>query len=128
KEKPDKATADRYVDSGRYYWNSGMFVWRADTVLKELSMHLPESHKGLMEIVAAWGTERQNTVLDEVYPNLKRISVDFAVMEPAAQNKGKATVLTVEMPVEWMDVGSWPALADVIGQDLHNNAIDCSTC
>src|SRR5207237_54026 len=53
KEKPDKATADRYVESGRYYWNSGMFVWRCDTVLSELAAHLPEAHKGLAEIAAA---------------------------------------------------------------------------
>src|SRR5262249_44755513 len=59
KEKPDKATADRYVESGRYYWNSGMFVWRADTVLGEIAQHLPESHKGLTQIADAWGTANQ---------------------------------------------------------------------
>ena len=56
KEKPDKATADRYVESGRYYWNSGMFVWRCDTILGELAAHLPESHAGLMKIADAWDT------------------------------------------------------------------------
>lgn len=125
KEKPDKATADAYVESREYYWNSGMFVWRADTVLRELSLHLPESHKGLVKIAEAWGTPNQAKVLAEVYPKLKKISVDFAIMEPASQGKGKAAVLTVEMPVDWMDVGSWPSLADVIGQDDQNNAVDC---
>src|SRR5213078_2296426 len=57
KEKPDKATADRY------YWNSGMFVWRADTVLRELSMHLPDAHRGLMQIADAWNTPQQQPVL-----------------------------------------------------------------
>src|SRR4030095_12983920 len=65
KEKPDKATADRYVESGRYYWNSGMFVWRCDTVLDELAVHLPEAHKGLMKIGEAWGTPRGQQVLAE---------------------------------------------------------------
>ncbi|MGA2500165.1 MAG: mannose-1-phosphate guanylyltransferase [Tepidisphaeraceae bacterium] len=125
KEKPDKATADRYVECGRYYWNSGMFVWRADTVLKELSLHLPASHKGLTRIADAWCTPQQDTVLAEVYPSLPKISIDFAVMEPASQSKGKAAVLTVEMPVNWLDVGSWPSLADVIGPDGQNNATDC---
>src|SRR5947209_8051876 len=54
KEKPDKPTADRYVESGRYYWNSGMFVWRCDTVLDELKIHLPAAHAGLSKIASAW--------------------------------------------------------------------------
>jgi mannose-1-phosphate guanylyltransferase len=126
KEKPDKATADRYVESGRYYWNSGMFVWRADTVLKELSTHLPESHKGLMQISEAWDTPRQDAVLNEVYPKLPKISVDYAVMEPASQGKGAAQVVVVEMPIQWLDVGSWPALAETLDIDDHDNAHDAA--
>ncbi|MGE5612420.1 MAG: mannose-1-phosphate guanylyltransferase [Bacillota bacterium] len=128
KEKPDQATADRYVESGRYYWNSGMFVWRCDTVLRELSLHLPEAYKGLSRIAEAWGTPRQDAVLREVYPKLPRISIDYAVMEPASLNKGKAQVVTVEMPVDWLDVGSWPALAETLKIDDHDNAIDCEVC
>jgi mannose-1-phosphate guanylyltransferase len=128
REKPDKATADRYVESGRYYWNSGMFVWRADTVLRELSLHLPDSHRGLLRIAEAWGTPQQQAVLNEVYPSLTRISIDYAVMEPASQGKGKAHVVTVEMPVEWIDVGSWPALADTLRVDDQENALDCDVC
>lgn len=124
KEKPDKPTADRYVESGRYYWNSGMFVWRCDTVLNELAAHLPESHRGLTQIAAAWDTPQQDTVLNEVYPALKKISIDYAVMEPASQNKGKAHVAVVEMPVQWLDVGSWPALAETLKTDEHNNAAE----
>jgi mannose-1-phosphate guanylyltransferase len=125
KEKPDKPTADRYVESGRYYWNSGMFVWRCDTVLNELAAHLPESHQGLARIGAAWDTPDRERVLGEVYPTLKKISIDYAVMEPASQNKGKAHVTVVEMPVQWLDVGSWPALAETLKTDEHNNAIEC---
>src|SRR5438876_3848250 len=79
KEKPEKANADRYVESGRYYWNSGMFVWRADTVLRELSLHLPDAHRGLMQIADAWNTAQQQQVLREIYPKLPRISIDYAV-------------------------------------------------
>jgi mannose-1-phosphate guanylyltransferase len=122
KEKPDKPTADRYVESGRYYWNSGMFVWRCDTVLNELAAHLPESHKGLAQIASAWNTPQRQAVLNDVYPNLQKISIDYAVMEPASQNKGKAHVAVVEMPVQWLDVGSWPALAETLDTDEHNNA------
>lgn len=123
KEKPDKPTADRYVESGRYYWNSGMFVWRAETVLNELAALMPESYKGLSAIADAWGTPNQETVLNQIYPTLKKISVDYAIMEPAAQGKGKAQVAVVEMPVQWLDVGSWTSLAETLRTDEHNNAI-----
>jgi mannose-1-phosphate guanylyltransferase len=126
KEKPDKATADRYVESGRYYWNSGMFVWRCDTVLNELASHLPESHAGLMKISEAWGTPAQQSTLESVYPKLPKISIDYAVMEPASQAKGKAHVVVVEMPVQWLDIGSWPALAETMDVDDHNNAVSAA--
>ncbi|HSV12941.1 MAG TPA: sugar phosphate nucleotidyltransferase [Tepidisphaeraceae bacterium] len=127
KEKPDKPTADRYVESGRYYWNSGMFVWRADTVLNEIATLLPESYKGLSAIADAWDTPRREEVLNAIYPTLKKISVDFAIMEPAAQGKGKAQVTVVEMPVQWLDVGSWTTLAETLKTDEHNNAVDGET-
>ena len=121
KEKPDKPTADRYVESGRYYWNSGMFVWRAETILSMLEEHLPKSRAALGEIADAWGTDRQAATVDEVYPTLQKISVDYAVMEPA----GRAGAVTVvEMPVSWLDVGSWPALAETLAIDEHDNAVD----
>lgn len=127
KEKPDKATADRYVESGRYYWNSGMFVWRCDTVLGEIAQHIPDSHKGLMRIAEAWDTPRATPILNEVYPTLPKISIDYGVMEPASQGKGKASVAVVEMPVQWLDVGSWPALAETLPTDDHNNAHEAKT-
>jgi len=128
KEKPDRPTADRYVETGRYYWNSGMFVWRADTVLNELSAHLPLSYKGLTQIAEAWDTPRRQDVLNAVYPTLPRISIDYAVMEPASQGKGRGEVVVVEMPVQWLDVGSWPQLAETLPTDEHNNAHECKAC
>jgi mannose-1-phosphate guanylyltransferase len=128
KEKPDKPTADRYVESGRYYWNSGMFVWRCDTVFAELGAFLPENHKQLAAIADAWNTPRQDEVLNATYPKLKKISVDFAIMEPASQHKGKSQVMVVEMPVKWLDVGSWPALAETLSMDDHDNACDAKAC
>jgi mannose-1-phosphate guanylyltransferase len=81
--------------------------------------------QGLSQIAAAWDTPRRDAVLNEVYPALKKISIDYAVMEPASQNKGKAHVTVVEMPVQWLDVGSWPALAETLKTDEHNNAAEC---
>lgn len=127
KEKPDKMTADRYVESGRYYWNSGMFVWRADTVMTELGTHLAESHAGLMKIANAWDTPQRDTTLNEIYPKLPKISIDYAVMEPASTGKGKAQVVVVELPINWLDVGSWPALAETLPLDSQSNAFDAGT-
>ncbi|HVT89653.1 MAG TPA: sugar phosphate nucleotidyltransferase [Tepidisphaeraceae bacterium] len=126
KEKPDQATADRYVETGRYYWNSGMFVWRADTVLKELAAHLGESHKGLTRIAEAWDSPQRDAVLHEVYPKLPKISIDYAVMEPAARGKGSAQVVVVELPIQWLDVGSWPALAETLKIDENDNAVEAA--
>jgi mannose-1-phosphate guanylyltransferase len=127
REKPDKATADRFVESGRFYWNSGMFVWRCDTVLQELAIHLPIAHAGLVRISEAWGTADRQAVLQDVYARLPKISIDYAVMEPASQGKGKAQVVVVEMSVQWIDVGSWPALAETLDLDEHENATAAQT-
>jgi mannose-1-phosphate guanylyltransferase len=124
-EKPDQAVADRFVESERYYWNSGMFVWRCDTVLQELETHLPSARKGLGLIADAWGTPQQEAVLKEVYPRLPRISIDYAIMEPVSKKKEKDQVFVVEMPVDWVDVGSWPALAENLPTDDRNNALSC---
>ncbi|HSI36266.1 MAG: mannose-1-phosphate guanylyltransferase [Phycisphaerae bacterium] len=124
KEKPDKATADRYVESGRYYWNSGMFVWRCDTVLDELRSHLPETAAGLEQIGQAWNTADRDPVLRRIYSTLVKKSIDYAIMEPASLGKGKAHVVVVQMDVQWLDVGSWPALAETIATDDHDNAVD----
>ena len=121
KEKPDKPTADRYVESRRFYWNSGMFVWRATTVLKQLEDFLPATRESLRKIADAWGTPQQESVLTEQYQGLKKISVDYAVMEPAAK---AGRVAVVEMPVKWLDVGSWPQLSETLELDEQSNAVD----
>jgi mannose-1-phosphate guanylyltransferase len=127
REKPDAATAQSYVDSGRYYWNSGMFVWRADTVLTELAAYLPDSHAGLTRIVQAPPGPEREALLAEVYPTLPKISIDYAVMEPAAAGRGAAEVLVVELGVEWLDVGSWPALGSTVDSDADGNRTQAAT-
>ncbi|MGY1619673.1 mannose-1-phosphate guanylyltransferase [Geodermatophilus sp. SYSU D00691] len=109
REKPDLGTAEQYVASGEYLWNSGMFVWRARTVLDALADHLPETAKGLARVVAEPPGPARDAVLAEVFPTLPKISVDYAVLEPAATEPGR--VLVAALDVEWLDVGSWPALA-----------------
>jgi mannose-1-phosphate guanylyltransferase len=126
REKPDAATAQSYLDSGRYLWNSGMFVWRAATVLGELAAHLPESYAGLTRVAAAWDGPERAAVLAATYPTLPKISIDYAVLEPAALGEGGARVLVVELPVRWLDIGSWPALAATVAPDDAGNAVQAA--
>ena len=124
KEKPDAATAERYVAAGprRYLWNSGMFVWRAATLLECIRRYEPANHEGLMKLRDAWGTPRASSVLQSVYPQLKKISIDYAVMEPASRDP-KVRVAVVPMPVKWLDVGSWPAFGQTRDADAAGNAV-----
>jgi mannose-1-phosphate guanylyltransferase len=119
-EKPDKARAQAYVASGAFNWNSGMFVWKAATFLDALKKFKPESHAGVMEIAAAWGTPKQKEVIDKVYPTLPKISVDYGVMEPASTDRD-FQICTVTMDVKWLDVGSWPSYAETVAADADGN-------
>lgn len=119
-EKPNLARAQAYFASGMFSWNSGMFVWKAATVLDCIKRFKPESYEGLMKIQAAWGTPQQNAVLSEVYPTLPKISVDYAIMEPASTDK-IVSVATVEMDLKWLDVGSWPSYGETLTADASGN-------
>jgi len=118
KEKPDRHTARRYVESGEHYWNSGMFVWKVSTIRDALQRYLPESMSRLAAVVSAAGEGREyGDILRESYPHLEKISIDFAVMEKAAK------VLMVELKCDWLDVGSWPAVENIVDMDEAGNAI-----
>lgn len=121
REKPDLSTAEAYLASGEYVWNSGMFVWRAATVLAALADHLPATADGLARIVAAPAGPAREAVLAEVFPQLEKISVDYAVLEPAAARPGR--VLVADLDAAWLDVGSWPALAGTLPADEEGNAV-----
>ena len=113
KEKPDEAAAKIYFAAGpqRYLWNSGMFVWRARTLLDCVGRYEPASAAELVRVADAWGGANQAAVLQDVYPKLRKVSVDFAVMEPASRDPA-FRVAAVPMPLEWLDVGSWPMFAE----------------
>jgi len=118
-EKPNVASAMKYLSTGEYYWNSGMFAWRASTILNQIKKHLPQSHASIMEIAAAWKSDARDAKLQGIYPGLMRISIDFAVMERADR------VLVVEMECQWVDVGSWPAIESVVHADQDGNVSAC---
>lgn len=118
KEKPARDVAERYLASGGYWWNAGMFVWRAATLLDQLDQLLPETAQTVRQIVAE--PER----LDELFPTLQKISVDYAVMEPASVGRTDAEVVSVGLAIDWKDVGGFISLAELFGQDGHGNAIE----
>ena len=123
-EKPNRATAESYVESGKYGWNSGMFVWRASTFMRALDMFMPTNAKGLRTIQDAWGTDEQSRVLGEIFPTLEKTSVDYGVMEPATDDRRREAlrVCTVTMDLEWLDVGSWPSFGETLDKDADGNA------
>ncbi|MCY2928545.1 MAG: sugar phosphate nucleotidyltransferase [Planctomycetota bacterium] len=118
KEKPDHQAARQYVESGKHYWNSGMFVWTLEAIQGALREFLPETARRLEPVTRAVRDGGQLApLLAEVYPALTKISIDYAVMERAR------TVRMVELGCEWLDVGSWPALGEVSELDDDGNVV-----
>jgi mannose-1-phosphate guanylyltransferase len=122
KEKPEQSVADDYLEAGpsKYLWNSGMFVWKASTVMNCIEKYAPENHAKLESLAEAWNTDQRDAKLTEVYPTLKKVSVDYAIMEPASKDDAM-TVAAVPMPLRWLDVGSWPSFADTLDPDDAGN-------
>jgi len=117
-EKPDHSTARRYVEGGRHYWNSGMFVWTIPAIQNALGEFLSDSKDRLAAVTTAVAEGVDFTdILSEVYPQLQKISIDYAVMEKAHK------VRMVPLSCEWLDIGSWPAVETVKELDDMGNAL-----
>lgn len=115
REKPDAETANRYLESGRYLWNSGMFVWTVEAILSELERHLPEHVRELERAVEELDTPRRVTALRSAFSVLQRISIDYAVMEKARDARCVAARFT------WKDLGGWRAVRDFLPGDDQGN-------
>ena len=112
-EKPNQQRAEEFVAAGNYYWNSGMFVWRARTLSRALREHFSESAPYLEEIVAAWGTPEFERRFESLYPKCENISIDYAVLEPrSAKGQHSSNLLCLRADFGWNDLGSWAALYD----------------
>jgi len=116
-EKPNIETAREYLRQGRYYWNSGIFIWKTSALLREIEKHAPSLYKGLMEIQKNIGTDKETEVIRKVFKRLESISIDYAVMEKT----DRAAVIPAD--IGWSDVGSWTALDDVSDRDTSGNVI-----
>lgn len=115
-EKPPLEKAIEYVDSGKYRWNAGMFIWSFVTITNGLEQHQPEMRSACQRWFEAASKNRLNAVLKREYPEIRKISIDFALMEKA-QN-----VVVADGAFEWDDLGAWPALARHVKQDAEGNA------
>ena len=117
REKPPAEVAKEYVQTGEYYWNAGIFVWKAKTVLQALATHCPNLLEGVNEIASAWNTPVRQSVLERVFTKLDKVSVDYALLEKHSD------VLVLRAPFNWDDVGSWLALERLHPQDAEGNTV-----
>lgn len=126
-EKPDDATAERFLKEGDYYWNSGMFVWRASVILAEIQQHLPAVYQVIQTIIAesrSAGTFQQ--AVEKHFAAMPSISIDYGVLEKSSR------VSLIPCDIGWSDVGSWQAVHEISAKDENGNvlqgnviALDC---
>ena len=110
-EKPNAQKAEEFLAAGNYFWNSGMFVWRAQTLVNALREHLSETAPHLQQIAAAFGTRAFDKVFRKLYPKCENISIDYAVLEPrSAKGEHSSNVFCIPADFGWNDLGSWDAL------------------
>jgi len=121
-EKPLLDKAERFFATGQYYWNSGIFVWKAATILEAMRGGQPKLFAAVERVARAWPTAERDAVLRREYEALDRISIDYAVMEHATD------VLVIEAPFRWDDVGSWLALERLHKQDADGNTVLAQHC
>jgi mannose-1-phosphate guanylyltransferase len=117
-EKPDLPHAEEMLASGNYLWNSGMFFWRVDVILREFELHMPMLYQALMEIKAAWETPDRDDTIQRIWPTIQPETIDYGIMEKAQH----VAVIPAE-GLEWNDVGSWNSLPDVMPGNADGNII-----
>lgn len=116
-EKPDVRTAQRFLDSGDFLWNSGMFIWRADVILEEFQGHLPDLYEQIRTIADAYGRDDYTKVLESTYKRMTPISIDYGVMEKARN------VFVLQCAFGWSDVGSWDETYRLSRKDKDGNSL-----
>jgi len=110
-EKPDVEHATQFVSAGNYFWNSGMFLWSALTLVNALQEHLPKTAALLEEIASVYGTSKFSSTFRKLYPESENISVDYAVLEPrSAKGEQASNIYCIPADFGWNDLGSWAAL------------------
>ncbi|MFC2023558.1 mannose-1-phosphate guanylyltransferase [Chloroflexota bacterium] len=116
-EKPDATEAQAFVDSGEYYWNGGIFVWRTEAILSEMHSLLPQLHDELQAVAEAWNSPEFKDVIRDAWERVPRTTIDYGIMEKAMR------VAVVPMNVGWDDVGNWSTLSQLVATDENGNVI-----
>ena len=114
-EKPDKVTAEQYLRNGNYVWNSGMFIWKASTILQAFRQYLPDIYEDVHTIGESLGKENEQEVIQEIYPKIRSISIDYGIMEKAEN------VVVIPAEFGWSDVGSWDMFGVLHEKDENGN-------
>ena len=116
-EKPNLETAQKYLDSGNFFWNSGMFLFKTDTIIEKFKAYVPDIYARLVKIKNAVGTPDFKKVLEEEFPQMDKISIDYAVME------NEPNVIVAPVSVDWSDIGSWTALKETLIGDSKKHLV-----
>ncbi|KXK56529.1 MAG: Mannose-1-phosphate guanylyltransferase [Chlorobi bacterium OLB7] len=116
-EKPDLTTAQEFLESGDFLWNSGMFAWRVDTIIEEFQQHLPELMEQAESIHAAIGSDYYADQLENIYGQIAPISIDYGIMEKSRR------VYVTQCEFGWSDVGSWDETYRLSRKDNNGNSI-----
>ncbi len=116
-EKPDAERAKQFVEAGTYVWNSGMFIWRVDEVLKEIARWMPALDTVLLDLDSVWGSDGFSPRLAEVWPTLEKETIDYGVMERADH------VAVIPVDVGWSDIGTWASVMGAQETDDKGNAL-----
>lgn len=117
KEKPDYDTAVKFVNEGNYFWNSGIFIWTLDGIMKAFKTFLPEMVKLFDEGMDKFGTEHEQAFINKKFLDCQNISIDYGIMEKSPDT------YTIPADFGWSDIGTWGSLFTHAGKDEHNNAI-----
>jgi mannose-1-phosphate guanylyltransferase len=125
REKPDRNTAEAFLASGNFVWNSGIFLWSARTLADAIREHAPDMAPILERIAASYGSPEFASVFKTEYPRCEGISIDYAVMERrAAKGEPRSNIYCVRADFGWSDLGSWASLHEDLGGDEYANVVD----
>ena len=128
REKPDPATAERFLAAGNFVWNGGIFLWSVKTLVAAVREHIPDLAPPLEAIAAAFGTPEFEAVFAEEYPKCENISVDYAILERrSAKGETRSNIYCLPADFGWTDLGSWASLHEHLGEDERDNVMDGET-
>lgn len=130
REKPDRATAERYIRESNYYWNAGIFIWSVETIVNAMRVYAPAINRVFEDMKDYMGTPQEQELINQRYAECERISVDYAVLEKAQE------IFTFPADFGWSDLGTWGSLQAVSEKDIYGNtligadvkAFDCHDC